>query len=353
MRHCFIVAGLLVVTFPINVGFASAADGNEEARAHYRAAQKFERQKDYDNALKAYSRAIKADPKFIDAYFSRSGLYATHKRDYRRAEGDLTKILIIDPNYVSARFNRALYREYLREYDKAIRDYTRIFDEETDFSRVNDRKQMLAHAYHYRGRAFQWYKHDFRRAIADYSKSLQLDPTVASVYDRRARVLAAVGEFQAAKKDFVQSLKRNRRAASVVPFAWLLATAPQSEVRDGKLAVQLAIAANRRWRNRSDHVLEVLSAAYAEAGEFEQAVNTQRLAIAAFRSTAKDRKATSVRDPFGASLGISRTQPITTRLREMQARFSDYKAGKPFHQPVVARKPRARTPVGVSSPPRR
>lgn len=61
-------------------------------------------------------------------------------------------------------------------------------------------------------------------------------------------------------------------------YAWLLATSPHGELRNGSQAVTLALQAVRR--DRSPAYLDTLAAAYAEAGKFGQAVETQREALA-------------------------------------------------------------------------
>src|SRR5688572_310123 len=91
---------------------------------------------EYDEALADFTKAIELDFGFVDAYFSRSSLYTDHldfaKRDYAKGVADLSKMLELEPKRFSARFNRALAYESLREYDKAIADYSRVFDEDTD-----------------------------------------------------------------------------------------------------------------------------------------------------------------------------------------------------------------------------
>jgi uncharacterized protein len=61
--------------------------------------------------------------------------------------------------------------------------------------------------------------------------------------------------------------------------AWLLATSPKSEVRDGHAAVELARRATAAKR-KDPKALDTLAAAYAEAAQFNKAINTENEAIA-------------------------------------------------------------------------
>jgi tetratricopeptide (TPR) repeat protein len=95
--------------------------------------------------------------------------------------------------------------------------------------------------------------------------------------------------------------------------AWALATSPIGSVRNGAEAVELARRANQFCGGRQPLVLDVLAAAYAEAGRFPEALETASKAL---------RLATQQNNRASATA--------------LQARITLYKAGKPFHQPLPA-----------------
>lgn len=61
-------------------------------------------------------------------------------------------------------------------------------------------------------------------------------------------------------------------------LAWLLATAPDSKVRDGARALLLAEQLVA-WRRDDPAYLDTFAAAYAELSRFEDAVRTQKRAV--------------------------------------------------------------------------
>src|SRR5438552_2260040 len=122
------------------------------------------------------------------------------KNDYAKVVADSTKILETNPKDFAARFNRALAYESLRDYDKAIADYSEIIQGDTDFSRTTDGKESsVARTYHYRGRAYQWYKHDHAKAVADFTEALRLDPRIEMVHYRRGKAYNALKGYAKAE----------------------------------------------------------------------------------------------------------------------------------------------------------
>ena len=67
-------------------------------------------------------------------------------------------------------------------------------------------------------------------------------------------------------------------APALNDLAWLLATHPRAEVRDGKQAVQLAEKLCDLTGYRQPGALATLAAAYAETGQYTQAVSTAQAA---------------------------------------------------------------------------
>lgn len=255
------------------------------ANEYYNRGMRHEDAKRYDEALADYAKAIELDSQRVDPWFTRSSLYA-EQEEYRKAVADLSKILEINPRYYFAWFNRGLYHEYLREYDKAIADYTQAADPKNDFSLVvGSPDEYQALALHYRGRAYQWYKKDNAKAVADYTRTLQLDPSIRMVHYRRGSAYSELKKYAEAEQDFEAALKLDPDYPNLLAnWAWQLSTCPDSKFRDGRKAVMLATKANKRFKFSKPTHVDTLAAAFAEDGQFDEAVETQEKAISLLKA---------------------------------------------------------------------
>jgi tetratricopeptide (TPR) repeat protein len=99
-------------------------------------------------------------------------------------------------------------------------------------------------------------------------------------------------------------------------LAWLLATLPPTEGGDPLRAVALAQQVCEITDNRSPMCLDVLAAAYAAAGRFNDAIPTAQKAI---------------------DLARSAGQPQV--VKGIEARLQLYRAGRPYRQPIAVPNP--------------
>lgn len=112
---------------------------------------------------------------------------------------------------------------------------------------------------------------------------------VATSLDELAHCLAKRNKWVEAKTLFADALAMREKvltpghkdtAWSNDSLARLLATCPSAELRDGRSAVLHAEKAVAATSRENPYMLRTLAAAYAEAGQFEQAVSVQKEAIA-------------------------------------------------------------------------
>ena len=75
-----------------------------------------------DRAISDFTKAIKMNPRFANAYYYRGLMYLRKKGDYDQVISDYTKAIEINPRLAVAYAERALVYYLKREYDKAWED---------------------------------------------------------------------------------------------------------------------------------------------------------------------------------------------------------------------------------------
>ena len=162
---------------------------------------------EYEAQLDDLNKAIELDPNMAEAYLQRANLYSMNLPKERggreKALADLTRCLELRPNDLSARWNRANAYAELRQDDNAIADWTALIEGDTDYSRqVEGKTKTMAREYFWRGHVYQNNKHDYSKAISDYTAALQLDPNTEWAHRGRGECYEKLGETEKAKQDF-------------------------------------------------------------------------------------------------------------------------------------------------------
>lgn len=122
------------------------------------------------NAIQAYSRAIRLNPKFMKAYEGRASAHAVLKQ-YQQAITDHDKVLELDPENVTAYADRGLAKLEFGQYLSATLDLGEAIRRKRESSFAFD-KDTLGMSYEYRADAYMK-AGEHRNAIADYSKAIE------------------------------------------------------------------------------------------------------------------------------------------------------------------------------------
>ena len=110
----------------------------------------------------------------------------------------------------------------------------------------------------------------------------------ADLLSRRGDTRLSTGEHGGALDDYKESLSLIDELLAMFPdtdkgkpprdsgllnnYAWLLATSPEDDLRDGELAIELATEAAETTKFEQAHILSTVAAGYAEAGDFKSAI---------------------------------------------------------------------------------
>ena len=219
--------------------------------------------------LREYNEALGIDPRDPAVLCGRGSVWLA-KKQYDKAIADFDHALELDPKNTVGYIGRGNSHAAKSAFTKAI----------ADFSEAIWLDPLSLAAYLDRGNAWQS-KKEWAKAIVDYNVIIRLDPEHAQAFCQRGVAWAADGKYDRALADMSEAVRldpRHARAYRVI--AWLLATCPDTKLRDGKRAVESATKACQLtdWRDAAS--LDVLAAACASSGDFESAVRWQTKAIA-------------------------------------------------------------------------
>jgi tetratricopeptide (TPR) repeat protein len=255
-----------------------------------------------DEAILELRQSLAIDPTITDACYD---LGDALLREGRAGEAiaPLRQCLAIDPTDANAGYllGNALLR--LGRNDEAIAQYREVLHiDPADSAAHNNLGVALRHE----GRA--------EEALAEYREAIRLDPAYFDAHHNLGSALLDLGQTDNAIAEYRAALQANpasarthsdlaaallrqgaaseaianlQQALSLEPanpdflnaLAIILAAAPQSSLRDGPLAVQLAAKASEATGGANPVILRTLAAAYAQAGRFPEAAQTAQKAL--------------------------------------------------------------------------
>ena len=213
---------------------AALALNPESAIAHNNLARLLHTQGRLDEAIEHYSAALKLDSKLAQAH---NNLGVVLIQQGRLAEGaaQLQEAVRLNPSDAESQYNLALALNQQENWKEAAAIFARLAP-----TRPNDPKLHCEF-----GLALAQLGQT-REAMSHYARALRFQP------------------------DFPEALER---------LAWIAATDPRPEYRNGTEAVNLAQRACELTEPKQPRSLATLAAAYAEAGRFPEAISTAEQAL--------------------------------------------------------------------------
>jgi tetratricopeptide (TPR) repeat protein len=252
---------ILIAVCVLSTAFANAqVDEVSDRERHYHRGLKWFFESNYDKAIKDFDEAIRLDPKHSRAYYSRGNAW-DKKGEYDKAIQDYNEAIRLNPKYADAYYSRGIAWKANGEYDKAIKDF---------------------------------------------NEAIRLNPKNGNIYKIRSIAWKANGEYDKAIKDFNEAIRLNPKdMIAYNNLAFLMASCPEAKCRNGAMALKHAKKACELSGWQYADCVDTLAAAYAETGNFTEAIKRQQQAI---ELAPKDKK-----DDYKAKLEL-------------------YKQGKPFRE---------------------
>jgi len=222
-----------------------------------------------DEAVEHFYEALQIKPDFAGAHYNLANMLQL-KDEFEKAIGHYRRALEIRPNYSKAHSNLAVALQLQGKDDEAIEHYRRSL---SIMGKSAQNHYNLAHALRAKGAIDE--------AIMHYRQSLQIKPNSHEVHYNLGITLIMAGEREGALRHFekVRKLKPDHVLA-LNGMAWILATHTKEEIRDGDKAARLAERAAQLTGYKNAAILDTLAAAYATAGQFDQAMKTAEAAVA-------------------------------------------------------------------------
>lgn len=238
-----------------------------DARSHFNLGCTLEKMGDRDGAIKHFEAAIATSAAYTKAH-NNLGSALAGKGDFAGAELHFREALMLNTNHTSARMNLA--RALLSQ--RKVAEAVAVLQAAPEKDRALPALQaMTGDLLLQLGRV--------REAVPYFEQLLKADP-VAELQAKIAGLRIQLNEPKAALEHFRTAVKLKPDWVEVLNnLAWTLATNPDPAVRNGAEAVGYAERACELTQRGQPVFLITLAAAYAEAGQFEQAKSTSQQAM--------------------------------------------------------------------------
>ncbi|MBQ2791117.1 MAG: tetratricopeptide repeat protein, partial [Thermoguttaceae bacterium] len=225
-------------------------------------------------AIGEHDKAIENFDKLIEKYdapglyYLRAVLYL-QTRDYEKALADVNKSLRQGMDVATATRLKGVIYLQIEKYDDAIRTFKKLL---RHVDHRDDAVAQIAYATAKKGL--------YKSAAKMLNDELEKNPESTDFLRTLADMELMFGHWEKAAEIYERILKLNPTDSGVLNnYAWLLATCPDDKLRDGKRALEMAVAACEITFYAEAHILSTLASAHAELGDFEKAREWSRKAV--------------------------------------------------------------------------
>ena len=205
--------------------------------AYYNRGLAYKNMNEYNNAIADFNYCIKVDSSDSWPYFQIGGVWCD-QGDLEKGISFYSKAIEVNPNHIEPYGTRGIMKSMLGRLDSALDDLNTAIE-------IDPQYPML---YIVRAQKFQL-RGDCQAVIEDYEKVMSFDPE-----------------------------KFNTKG----DIAWILAACPDKNIRDGEKALKLALEFPDS--DHKHHTFRTMAAAYADIGDFKNALTYQEKAVQALKN---------------------------------------------------------------------
>lgn len=215
---------------------------------------------DLEQAIDQATKAVDREQASPLTYLLRSDLYLRNEQP-EAGLADAEKVLEMQPEYAPAIWLKARAYDDMGNTQKALEQLEALaaaMPEQTELD-----LQIALYALKLEMPS---------RAISALDRAIANSPENGTLYRFRGDSYLNLGKHPEAVADYNKALELEPEDSGILNnLAWTLATSPDDGVRNGERAVELAKQAAELTNYEEAHILSTLAAAYAEAGNFDDA----------------------------------------------------------------------------------
>jgi tetratricopeptide (TPR) repeat protein len=254
-----------------------------------------------DEAIKSFDEATKLSPQAPGPYQNRGEIYR-EEEEYAKAVEEFTKVLELQPGDLLPLVHRAEAYLHDGKLEEALADTDAVLEKQQVVAAHRLRGEILAQLNRLdeaiaemqqltksvpnqpelkiQLALYYLINKQPKEAISEYDDVLLLNPENFLALRSRGDAYLNIGKHKEAIDDFEAALKLEPEDTTILNnLAWVLATSPEAEVRNGKRAVELATKACELTEYKLPHILSTLAAAFAESGNFDTAIEWSQKAV--------------------------------------------------------------------------
>jgi tetratricopeptide (TPR) repeat protein len=165
------------------------------AKAYYIKGSIYRESGDTSRAISSLETAVEQDNQYTDAFYDLGILYAARKNPVAFQYYD--NVLRIQPHNTEVMYARAMLLQNMGKADDALAQYQAILDVDKNCDRC----------YHNRGAIYLELKKDPRKALEEFTRAIQVNPSYVEAYFARGYTYSRLKDKESAKADYRMCLK--------------------------------------------------------------------------------------------------------------------------------------------------